>query len=107
MIKPTVGRQVWYRPSVSDQLGPVPMSVAGSIQRGEAQPLAATIIAVWSDRCVNVQITDVVGRVFTKTSLRLLQEGDDTPKNGAGDEIYGYAEWVPFQQSQVKKEATA
>lgn len=96
MIKPTVGRKVWYRPS---KTGPVPMSVCGSVVTGTDQPLDATVIAVWGDRCVNVLVTDIVGKQFPMLSVTLVQEGDITPDNGH------YVEWMPYQQAQASKTA--
>ena len=85
VIKPTVGRKVWYRPHDLDQSGPVPMSVAGPADN--PQPLDATIIAVWSERCVNVLVTDAAGRHFPVMSVTLVQEGDPKPEHGR------YVEW--------------
>lgn len=100
MIKPTVGRKVWYRPSKSDQTGPKPMVTAN-------QPLDATVIAVWGDRCVNLDVIDVNGNHFPVTSCLLLQD-DDQPQRTEDGEIVGrYAEWMPYQTSQAAKETTA
>lgn len=102
IIKPTVGRKVWYRPSEGDQLGPTPMAVTGN------QPLDATIIAVWGDRMVNLLVTDAVGRQFPVLSVTLLQ-GDDKPHiNRDGKPAGRYAEWMPYQkaQTEVVKPAT-
>lgn len=90
IIKPTVGRKVWYRPSKSDQMGPVPM------QATPGQPLDATVIAVWGDRCVNLLVIDMVGRPFPVPSVTLVQPDDDAPADGR------YAEWMPYQQGQAK-----
>lgn len=96
IIKPTVGRKVWYRPSNDDQLGPTPMVVSGN------QPLDATIISVWDDRVVNLLVTDVVGRQFPVLSVRLLQ-GDDKPHlDREGKPSGRYAEWMPYQKAQVE-----
>jgi hypothetical protein len=96
MIKPSVGRKVWYRPSMFDKTGVGAMQVAGDA------PLDATVIAVWGDRCVNVQVTDAAGKVFTKTSVTLLQEGDSVPCDPAGHNVGGYVEWMPYQVGQAK-----
>jgi len=95
MIKPTVGRKVWYRPSKSDQEGPVPMVAHTD------QPLDATVIAVWGDRCINLQVTDMIGRNFPVLSCTLVQEGDEVPEHGR------YAEWAPPQIVQAKVGAFA
>ncbi|MEO8296334.1 MAG: hypothetical protein ABI574_00860 [Burkholderiales bacterium] len=108
MIKPTVGRKLWYRPSDSDLHGPIPMSVCGSPRAGTAQPLDATVLAVWGDRCVNVLVLDIYGKPFTKTSVTLMQEDDVVrPVDVHGLEVYGYVEWMPYQTGQAKKEASA
>ena len=96
MIKPTVGRKVWYRPSPFDKTGIGAMQVAGE------QPLDATVIAVWGERCVNLQVIDITGKTFTKMSATLLQEGDAPPPVEGGG---GYAEWMPYQQGQAKAQA--
>lgn len=101
MIKPTVGRKVWYRPSKNDLVGHIPMSACGD------QPLDATIIAVWGDRMVNVLVTDVNGRQFPVTSCALLQEGDEPPKDLEGKNAGRYVEWMPYQVTQAAKEAPA
>ena len=102
IITPTVGRKVWYRPSASDVLGPVPMSVAGPADApSKGQPLDATVIAVWGDRMVNLLVTDIVGRQFPVMSCTLLQEGDERPASGR------YAEWMPYQQGQARRDAAA
>lgn len=99
MIKPTVGRKVWYRPSKSDLLGSFPMTA----QRG--QPLDATIVAVWGDRMVNVVVFDTNGKMFPLTSVTLIQDGDDKLKDANGDEVGRYVEWMPYQQGQAKAAA--
>ena len=99
MIKPTVRRKVWYRPSNTDLTDTVPMSVCGSVLAGTDQPLDATVIAVWGDRCVNVLVTDIVGKQFPVLYVTLVQEGDVTPDAGR------YVEWMPYQQAQANKPA--
>jgi hypothetical protein len=103
VIKPTVGRKVWYRPSRSDLTGPLPMSMMGNPDYNP-QPLDATVLAVHSDRLVNVLVLDVYGKPFSKTSVKLLQEGDETPKTVDGVEAYGYVEWMPYQAKAAARE---
>lgn len=97
MIKPTVGRKVWYRPLVTDGHGPHPMLYR------PGEPLDATVLAVWGDRMVNVLVFDIYGKPFTKTSIQLLQEGDVPPLGMDGKPLGGYVEWMPYQQGQAKK----
>lgn len=85
VIKPTVGRKVWYRPSEFDRSGPGAMQVAGSVN--DPAPLDATIIAVWGDRMVNVLVTDVLGRQFPVFSVTLVHDDDTKPSKGC------YVEW--------------
>lgn len=100
VITPTVGRKVWYRPSKHDQQGPVPMQcVVG-------QPLDATVIAVHGDRCVNVLVTDMVGRQFPVLSVTLVQDGETPPSDGEGVPFGRYVEWMPYQKGQAAKDAS-
>lgn len=106
VISPTVGRKVWYRPSKSDLLGPGAMHIAGSLDAGNSQPLDATVLAAWGDRCINVQVLDITGKAFTKMSCTLIQPGDAVPVDAEGKPVGGYCEWMPYQVGQaVKQEA--
>jgi hypothetical protein len=89
MIKPTVGRKVWYRPG-SHELK--------NLATSGGQPLDATIVCVHSDSLVNVACYDANGTPFTRTSVHLHQEGVDLP---AG--ISSYVEWMPYQNAQAAK----
>lgn len=102
---PSVGRKVWYRPSKFDMQGPVPMTISGSLPDGNIHPLDATVIAVWGDRCINVLVTDILGKQFPVLSCTLLQEGDEPPKDLDGNVAGRYCEWMPYQLGQAKKEA--
>lgn len=87
MISPSIGRQVWYWPSAQERYGRELMAQA------EAQPLAATVIAVWGDRNVNLLVIDSLGRTFPKQQVLLLQDDDAPPT----DPVWGYAQWMPYQ----------
>ena len=91
---PTVGRKVWYRPSDADIAGNNRMTVAGA-PGGEAQPLDATVIAVWGDRMVNLLVTDIVGKQYPRLSVTLVQDGDTKPTGAF------YCEWMPYQIAQA------
>lgn len=93
MIYPTIGRKVWYRPSADDLKGgnEKPMAAVGT------QPLDATVVAVWGDRCVNLVVFDANGDMFKRTSVMLLQDSDPLPVEGR------YAEWMPYQTAQAAK----
>lgn len=76
MIKPTVGRIVhYYPPSDSNCSG----------------PLAAMVVCVWSDTCVNLAIFDKNGVAMGKppTSVLLIQDGNEVPSGGS------YCCWPP------------
>lgn len=85
MIKPTVGRVVWYWPSKSEPICP-----------GGDQPLAALVAHVWSDTCINIAGFDANGVPFNRTSVLLLQDGNPRPDQQ-------FAEWMPYQIGQAKK----
>lgn len=103
VITPTVGRKVWYRPCANDLKGAIPMVIAGSLEAGTAQPLDATVIAVWGDRMVSLLVTDAVGRQFPVLRCTLLQEGDQPATNTDGKVLGRYAEWMPYQLGQAAK----
>lgn len=90
MIVPTVGRQVWYRPGSYE-----PGMAIGS---DSAQPLAATVVYVWNDTMVNLQVLDSNGHPHRRTSV-LLWQGEHEPPYGSG-----YCEWMPYQIGQAKRE---
>lgn len=106
MIQPTVGRKVWYRPSKYDVMGSFPMTLVGNLDAGNAQPLDATVIAVWGDRMVNLLVTDIVGKQFPVLSCTLLQDDDQPSKDIDGNIAGRYAEWMPYQLGAAKQ-ATA
>lgn len=93
VIKPTVGRKVWYRPfgHHRTQLG----------VWNDEQPCDATVTYVWGDRMVNLHVIGPAGAVHQFNSVTLLQAGDIAPNLKHG----GYAEWMPYQQGQVRKDA--
>lgn len=95
IIKPTVGRVVWFRPS--------PNSVEPSfIRHNDGQPYAATIARVWNDALVNLTVFDANGFPHSRTSVPLLQAG------GGGFVPVGmYCEWMPYQKGQAAKAEAA
>lgn len=82
MIKPTIGRVVWY---YSENHKP------------EDQPWAAIVCYVYSDTMVNLSVFDENGMGKAKTSVFLYQ--------GEGDRPIGrsFAEWMPYQKGQAAK----
>ena len=86
MIKPTVGRVVWYHPD------------RNSAESGFAssETCAAIIAHVWSDTCVNLAVFDANGVAHNRTSVYLLQDGSERPGSS-------YCEWMPYQKGQAAK----
>jgi len=86
-ITPTVGRVVIFRPfKTCYDFGFTVL---------EGQEHAATVAYVHGPRCVNLTISDVNGKTFSRTSVQLRQPGDPVP---VGD----YCEWMPYQVSMAK-----
>lgn len=78
MIKPTIGRVVWYwvaKPSP------------------QQQPLAAIVANVIDDGHVNLSVFDAEGNQRGETNVPLVQE--------EGVEVVGshYCEWMPYQKA--------
>lgn len=86
MIKPTIGRVVWYHPPF--------LADSGSNET----TLAAIVCHVWSDNNVNLAVFDANGVATNQTSVFLYQGDSDRP---AGQ----YAEWMPYQIGQAKAAA--
>lgn len=93
MIKPTVGRVVWYWPSEHDIKDRKVFTYEGS-----NQPFAATVAFVHNDRMVNLAVVDHNGMPFEKRSVTLRQSGDVVTDSPAGQ-----AEWMPYQTAQAKR----
>lgn len=86
MITPSNGRQVWFFPN-------------GCFLPHLAhldQPLAATVVHVWSDRSINLQVLDMDGKAHAMKSVQLLQDDDAAPSHGIV-----YADWMPYQKAQA------
>jgi hypothetical protein len=81
IIKPTVGRKVWYWPYAP---------------REGDQPFDATICYVHSDRSVNLRVTDVQGASRGLICVTLCQPADPRPEQR-------YCEWMPYQKGQAAK----
>jgi hypothetical protein len=81
MIKPTIGRKVWF------------FSAPGAPEQD------ATVIDVHGDRCVNLFVVSRIGDTSAHRSVLLVQEGDALPTAGS------YATWMPYQVGQAKATA--
>lgn len=84
MIKPTVGRIVWYRPTEAD------LAFNGGT---EDTRYAAIVADVHSGTMVNLHVFDPSGRGMNRTSVKLV-EGEPAP---------GECEWMPYQKGQAAK----
>ena len=85
MIKPTVGRVLWYYPGSTDAIAQI-----------KPEPLAAIVAAVWSDTCVNLTVFDANGLTHNRTSVLLAQPETEKP-------AANYCTWMPFQVGQAAK----
>lgn len=94
IIKPTVGRVVWFYPALNS-------AEQGFCRVSDGEPLAAIIARVWNDRLVNLTVFDANGVPHSRTSVQLVQDGDLANPNGY------YAQWMPYQQGQAQKTAIA
>jgi hypothetical protein len=81
MIKPTVGRVVWFYPGEGDGLHHFRRSHG-------ADPMAAHVAHVWHDRMVNLMVINPNGHCDVRTSVSLRQDGDPEPQGS-------YCEWMP------------
>ena len=99
MIKPTIGRKVWYYPSAHQLAVVAAASILGKmIQRDPGRPFDATITYVHSDSMVNLAVRDHDGHSHAVTSVQLLApEHTDNPPTGSF-----YARWMDFQIGQAK-----
>lgn len=79
MQKPTIGRVLHFFPGREDAL-----------HRLGRLPLAAIVVAVWSDSCVNLVVFDGNGTSHGRTSVQLVHEEGYEP---AGGHAAGYAHW--------------
>lgn len=86
MIKPTIGRRVWYWHSKKVVISPM-------VSFDHHQAFDAGVIFVHSDNLVNLMVTDHAGHMYPCPFVRLLQD-DEEPE---GDEAY--AQWMPYQRA--------
>lgn len=84
MIKPTIGRVVWYWP------------IGLKSKEAGDQPCSAQVAYVHNDRMINIGFFDHNGHACAETSVVLVQEGDEYP-NGP------FATWMPYQMGQAAK----
>lgn len=80
MIKPTIGRIVYYHPPFVPDSGT------------NEETFAAIVVAVHSEEYVNLAVFDSVGNLHPQLTVSLFQGEGERP-TGA------YAEWMPYQKA--------
>ena len=89
MTQPTVGRVVWFWPSINELLA---LPRAG-------QPLAAHVAAVSEDgSTVNLQVIDANGYAHACQDVPFFEGGHPDGRS--------YADWMPYQRAQHAKQDT-
>lgn len=91
VIKPTVGRVVWYWPTLNEPLNKL----------DTRQPLAAIIAYVHDEQRINVTVFDHTGMPYGRKSIYLSQDNEPDPP------ILPYASWMPIGQAAKTAEAEA
>lgn len=87
MIKPTIGRKLWYKPTEAEQ--------EAFICLNAQMPFDATVIYVHFDDNVNLRITDHHGNTFSREDVYVCtHEGEEAEE--------GQAYWMPYQHQQAK-----
>lgn len=101
MIRPTTGRHVDFFPGAS--------SIAPGFNYFDKErktALAAMVVAVHSDRMVNLVVWDQHGHQHQRTSVALMQDDDAAPKDDDGS-TGDYCAWMGYQKEQAGKDASA
>jgi len=88
MIKPTIGRVVWFWPDPS-------MPTLSGIESA-AQPFTASICYVHDDDTISVGGFRHDGRTFVATMIPLYHGEGPRP-------LVPHAEWMPYQKGQAAK----
>lgn len=86
-ITPTVGRKVWFHPGQDHS----------EMNQLSDQPLDATVLFVHDEHSVNLMVIDHMGHGHFVDKAHLVQP-DDSLAPGS------YANWMPFQVEQMRKE---
>ena len=94
VIKPTVGRVVWFYPSQNT-------AEAGFARHPDGGgPYAALIAHVWNDHMVNLSVFDANGAAHPRTSVPMLHGECDVPE-------HAFCGWMPYQKGQAAKTEAA
>lgn len=84
MIKPSIGRVVWFW-------------ISGDIPDRGAQPNAALVTFVHNDELVNLTVFSDVGYPGAYTNIPLWQGEGERPQGR-------HCEWMPYQKGQAAKQ---
>lgn len=87
MIKPTIGRVVWYWPG-------------GKPENPGSQPNAAIITHVFTDTNVNLSVFAANGTQYGEIGIELWQGEGQRPASG-------HCEWMPYQKALAEREDNA
>lgn len=85
MIKPTIGRVVWFHPADFEMSA---IQVGHAMVRHSDQPFEAHVVHVWSDTCVNLVVFDHDGNAHKRSSVPINIDNMGHPTGS-------YAEWMP------------
>src|SRR5688500_16721929 len=99
MIKPAVGRVVWFWDDHSAALEHASQLAADPEMIPSVQPMAAIIARVWSDTCVNLAVFDQNGMATSRTSVELWHGEEDKPRPN-----WMHCEWMPYQKQQAERQ---
>lgn len=91
IIKPTIGRRVWFR--CNDSFA----KEKGIYRIDDIQAMDAGIVYVHGDAMVNLIVTDHIGNTHAINSVALVGESD-------GNSYAMWCEWMPYQKEQVKNQ---
>lgn len=91
---PTIGRRLWYRPSLADLQ-------AGLVQVDADQAFDAGVVHVKDAATVTLHVTDHRGNTSVRVDTHLLADGEAAPELG------GYCEWMPYQKAQAAASSPA
>ena len=95
VIKPSVGRKIWYWRDMAHRVAYNAAIAAGEDYPSD-QPWDASVCKALGDRLVNVTVADPNGVVFAKKHVPLNQPDEPAPHQGP------HCSWMPFQQGQAR-----
>lgn len=90
IIKPTIGRRVWFR--CNDSFA----KEKGIYRIDDVQAMDAGIVYVHGDTMVNLIVTDHIGNTHAINSVSIVDEAN-------ANSYAMWCEWMPYQKEQVKK----